>query len=244
VSVAYPDVSVLPPSYTPEPDSIFGPIISGGDVEDWCFAVLQKWSCTYLAEVERQHDIPPGSLPPPKGWVPATSFAKWSEDQVPALILACTGMTEAPLKSGDGSYRARWLVRLQVLCSGRTQAIARRLAHLYVAAHANILTQRPSLEGHAAGVVWMGENYTLLEPDDVRSLSAGEALFQVEVDGVRFANAGPVTPSEPQAVCEEPWPPWTTANLVQIEVEDDGITIGSVTVAPPYVSPYPEQEGD
>jgi hypothetical protein len=223
VSVAYPDVSVLPPSYTPTPESIFGPIVSGGDVEDWCFAVLQRWSCTYLAEVERQHGIPAGSLPLPRGWVPAPTFEKWPEDQIPAVVLTCTGTTEPPLKNGDGSYRARWAVRLAVLCSASTQALSRRLAQLYLAAHATILTQRPSLEGHAAGVRWLGEDYTLIDHADSRSLWAGEGQFTVEVDGVRCANAGPVTPSDPQAVCTDPWTPWKTVESVHIDLNDEMI---------------------
>jgi hypothetical protein len=242
VSIA--DVSVLPSQFDPREDTIFGPIVTGGDVEDWCFEVLQKWSCTYLAEIERQHGLTAGTLPLPRGWVPAPTFDKWPEDQLPGIVVVSTGMSEAPLKTGEGSYRARWAVRLGVICAAATQALSRRLAQLYLGAHASILIQRPSLEGRAAGLVWLGEDYTELDYDDTRSLSAGSALFTVEVDGVRFADAGPVTPSDPQAVCEEPWPPWTTATLVQVQVEDDGVLVGEVTVAPPYVSPHPEQEGD
>jgi hypothetical protein len=245
VSSRLDNVAVLPPSFDPRSDTIFGPIVSGGDVEDWTFAVLKRWSCTYLAEIERQHGLTPGCLPEPKGWVPAQSFDKWPEDQLPGLIVVSTGTTEAPVKTGEGSYRARWAIRLGVICSGATQAQSRRLAQLYLAAHSLILIQRPSLEGHANGVVWLGEDYTQIAYDDTRSLSSGEALFSIEVDGVRVADAGPITPSDPQATCEEPWEPWSTIHLVEVQVEDmEGNPGRSVTVAPPYVSPYTEPEGE
>ena len=39
--------------------SIFGPIVTGGDVESWVMDLLRKWLSTYIAEVERQHLIRP-----------------------------------------------------------------------------------------------------------------------------------------------------------------------------------------
>lgn len=220
MSVAdYPNVSVLPPAFDPDDESIFGRIVTGGDVEDWCFAVLRKWSCTYLAEVARQHGIEAGKLPVPKGWVPAPSFDKWPEDQLPGIVVVSTGTTELPLRTGEGAYRARWAIRLGVICSGATQAQSRRLAQMYVAAHAAILIQRPSLEGHAAGVVWAGEDYTQLDYNDVRSLYAGEALFTVEVENVRQSAAGPITPADPREPCIDPWPPWSSAVIVDVDVE-------------------------
>lgn len=202
-----------------ETETIFGPIVTGADVEDWIFQVLQRWSCTYLAEVERQHGIEPGSLPDVRAWVPAPSFDFWPEDQVPGVLVVSTGTSERPLKSGDGSYRARWQIRLGVIVSAATQAQSHKLAKLYLAAHATILLQRPSLEGRANGVDWLGEEYTQIAFDDIRSIATGEALFTVQVDDVRHADAGPVTPADPRDPCTDPWPPWATATLVDVDVE-------------------------
>lgn len=203
-----------------ETETIFGPIVTGADVEDWVFAVLQRWSCTYLAEVSRQHGIEAGKLPDVRAWVPAATFDKWPEDQIPGVLVVSTGTAERPLRSGDGSYRARWVIRLGVICSAATQAQAHKLAMLYLAAHETILLQRPSLEGHANGVDWLGNEHTQLDYDDTRTLYTGEALFTVEVDGCRFGDAGPLTPDDPREPCTDPWPVWTTAEIVDVQIDN------------------------
>jgi hypothetical protein len=199
--------------------TIFGPIVAAADVEDWVFAVLARWSCTYLSEISRQHGITAGALPDVRAWVPAPTFDKWPEDQLPAVFVVSTGTSERPAREGDGRYRARFAIRVGVVCTARRQAEARKLAMLYLAAHRTLLIQRPSLEGHAAGVVWQGDAYTQLNYDDTRTLYSGESSFTVEVDGVCYGDAGPTTPDDPRDPCTDPWPPWSTVKLVDIDVE-------------------------
>jgi hypothetical protein len=205
-------------------DTIFGRIVTGADVEDWVFACLQTWSCTYLAEVERQHGITPGTLPDVRAWVPTHTFDKWPEDQVPAVFVINTGLAERPVKGGDGAFYVRWQMQIGVLTSARTEAQAHKLAQLYLAAHRVLLLQRPSLDGMADGTEWIGEGDMPLNFDDTRTLAARVGTFVVTVDRVCFANQGPVTPAEPLVPCTDPWPQWSTAQLVEIEVDNIGIT--------------------
>jgi hypothetical protein len=205
-------VSVVEPS-------IFGAIVTGADVEGWCLETLKQWSPTYLAELERQHGRTAGELQPVRAWVTVPSFDKWPEDQLPAVLLLSVGIAAPPLKRGDGRYRARWQMGLACICSARTQELSHELAMLYLAAHRAILLQRPSLGGHAAGINWLDENYDDLPLDDLRSLSAGQAIFTVEVEGVVSGDAGPLSPDQPLTPATDPWPDWPTAATVEVTVE-------------------------
>lgn len=206
------DVSTVAPS-------IFGPIVSGGDVERWTLELLHTWFSTYLAEVERQHGYTGKDLPRPRGWALGPSFDKWPEDQLPGVLVSSRGTLDPPRRSGDGSFRARWAIEPGVVCSARTQAEAHDLACLYGAAVRDLLIQRPSLDGKAIGTVWLGENYDDLGYDDSRSLYACKELFAIEVDEVAYGDAGPVTPDDPLSPDDTvPWPPWQEVTTYEIEV--------------------------
>lgn len=209
--------------------SIFGPIVTGGDVEGWLLALLQKWFSTYLSELERNHGLAACTLPRPLSYELGPSFDKWPEDQVPAVLVSSRGTLDQPRRYGDGSYRARWALEPGVVCSARTQAEAHNLATLYGAAIRALLKQKPSLEGHANGVVWLGESYDDLGYDDSRSLYTVKELFAVEVEEVSYDGAGPTAP-DPGDPCAD-WPPWPEVQTVEIDV--DNVTVDQ---------PLPEEE--
>jgi hypothetical protein len=205
--------------------SIFGPIVSVGDVEGWTLALLKRWISTYLAEVERQHGRSGSDLPRPKGWAIGSSFDKWPEDQVPGVLVSSRGTVDVPRKRGDGSYRARWAIEPGVCCSGRTQAESHELATLYGVALRLLMIQRPSLDGHASGTVWLGEQLDDLGYDDSRSLYAVRNVFAVEVEDVAFAGAGPTLPDAPLEPDDtQPWPPWPEVETVDVDVENVAVT--------------------
>jgi hypothetical protein len=203
----------------PAADTIFGRIVTGDDVEQWCLDCLKKWSPTYLSELERQHGVVAGTYQRVRQWVTAPSMDKWPEDQLPAVLLISVGLAEPPAKRGDGTYRARWQMGVACIVSAATPEDAHAMGMLYIAAHRTILVQRPSLEGQAQGIVWQDENYDDLVYDDTRTLAAGSAQFTVEVDGVVTTGAGPLMPSEPHQPTTDPYPPWAKAETVEVEVE-------------------------
>ena len=201
-------------------ETIFGPIVTGGDVEDWVFALLARWFGTYLAELERQHGLAAGDLARPRSWVTTNSLDNWPEDQLPSVLVISTGLAGQPAPAGDGLVRARWLVGLACICSARTQAETHRQAMLYVAAARTLLLQRQSLEGHAAGVDWLEERYDELAYDDRRSLAAGQAIFAIDVDGVVSVDGGPITPDDPLDPETTPWPLWPTVETHDVDVSN------------------------
>jgi hypothetical protein len=219
-----------------DPLSIFGPVVSGADVESWCVETLRKWSSTYLTELENRSGRKPGSLQRVRAFVTVPTFDKWPEDQLPALLVISVGLSERPKKSGDGTYDARWRMTLGVICSARTQAEAHELAMDYTAWHRELLLNRQSLEGRAAGVDFIDEKYDTLPFDDTRSLGAGEVTFTVEVHDVASAYAGPITPADPLEPDTTPWPHWPTVKTTDVEVEH----VGEITN--PQVTPYDQEE--
>ena len=204
--------------------TIFGPIVTGGDVETWAMNLLRKWFSTYLAEVERQHGYSGHDLPRPKGWAIGPTWDKWPEDQLPAVIVSSRGVPVPPAKNGDRGYRARWLLDPGVICSARTQAETHALAMLYGAAVRALVIQRPSLDGHAEAADWIAESYDDLGYDDTRSLYAVRQTFSVEVLDVTFGNAGPTEPDVPLEPDDTlPWPPWQEVATVAITVEQNTV---------------------
>jgi hypothetical protein len=199
--------------------SIFGRIVTGADVEHAASALLKRWSSTYIAEVERQHDIEAGTLPRIRSWSTVNQFENWPADQLPASLLLSTGTVPPPQKNGRGVYRACFTLGIAVVCATNNAARSNELAKLYIAAHRTLLIQRPSLEADARGVDWIGDDYSDLGVEDSRFLSAGMAEFIVEFDDVVSTGAGPVTPDEPLDPDTDPWADWPRVQTTEIDVD-------------------------
>jgi len=193
-----------------ETQTIFERIVTGHDVEQWVIETLHRWSSTYLAEIERQHGYEAGAISRVKGWAIGASFDKWPEDQLPAVLVISPGIVPPPMKEGSGSYRARWRVDVGVICSANTQEKSHEQAMLFVAAHKAIVVQRPSLEGRAAGAVWLDESYDALDYDDTRSLYGATVSFAIDVENVLTTLAGPIDVDDPRDPDTDEWPLWTT----------------------------------
>jgi hypothetical protein len=207
--------------------TIFGRIVSGADVEDWCEQLVRRWISTYLAEKEGQAGLRRGVIPRPRGWTVAPSVDKWPEDQLPAIIFEATGIPAPPRKGGDGRYRARWEMRITTIVSAKTERDSRRVASLYTAALRALFAQRPSLDGHADGIDWLAERYDELAFDEQRSLGHGTVALLVEVDDVTTAGAGPVTPDDPLDPDIESWPDWPIVQTVDVDVERQPLAAAS-----------------
>jgi hypothetical protein len=217
--------------------SIFGQIVTGWDVEQWVLDLLERWTSTYMSEVERQHGMVAGTLARPRSFVRTISFDKLPEDQLPAVMVISTGLAGPPKTSGE-TIRASWAVGIGVVCSARTQDEAKRNASFLTAALRDLFKQRPSLDGHALGTDWAIEAYDDLTFDDTRSLAGGRLVFAIEVGDVVSVNAGPATPDVPLDPDTLPWPDWQQVEEVDLDVEADPFT-GSPTAA----SSYPKEEG-
>lgn len=190
-----------------ETETIFERIVSAWDVETWVLDLLRRWSNTYIAEVERQHAIKAGTLQRIRSYAYGPTFDKWPEDQLPGVLVVCSGIVPPPQREGDGRYRVRFNVDVGCCASARTQADAHSMTTHLVAAHAAILAQRQSLDGHALSSTWLDLRFDPLAYDDSRALYAGFATFAIEVENVLTTLAGPTLPDAPLTPDElAPWP--------------------------------------
>jgi hypothetical protein len=195
--------------------SVFGMIKTGWDVEKQVIDHLEEWMTTYLAEVERQQEIDPQSLPPVRSWITSNEFRKMPEEQTPVGVVVSPGITDDPVKDGEGSYRAKWMVGIAIVIKGRTKTEVAEVAKLYAAAVRGAMLQHRSLGGFARGVEWKDESYSDVPSKDQRTLGSAQCIFEIEVPDTINVFAGLV--AKPDDPYEDPgdWP----------EVEDASVTV-------------------
>lgn len=206
-------------------NSIFGQLLTRGDLEDHVVDLLKKWMDTYLAEVERQNGKAVRSLPRPRSIVRRNAFEHWVEEQLPTLIVVSPGTVGPPRKRGNGSYEVDWTLGIAAIASGKDSDNTRDLVDLYATAVRALIIQRPSLEGFAIGVVWEDEHYDDISDSDVgRTMASGQVVFRVTVENVVFAQAGPITPDTPPDPPPDTSPVWPIVETLHLEVDLEGIT--------------------
>lgn len=199
---------------------VFGPIILGSDVEQWCIDHCQRWLSTYMSEAERQHGIPALTLARPRSYTRSMLFDAWAEDQLPRLIIVSPGVVPPPTRHADG-YTARWAIGLAVHFSAATALAARDGAQLMTGAARELFKDKPSLGGYALAADWADERYDDLPFDDSRSHSSGQAHFVLEVDHVGDAYGGPATPDTPS---DDPWTPWPQVDTADVQLENHPVS--------------------
>lgn len=198
--------------------TIFAPILTGPQVADAARSVLDRWLVVYIAELERQLDLAPRTISPPKSvrtFADNDEITKRPEQATPAVVIMAPGITERPERDGDSSYRAVWGLAVGAVVSARgNQEAAEVLAARYAAAIRACLIQHRTLEGFATGVDWVTESYDELPSQASRTLAACRVVFEVEVRDVVTSSAGPTgePPDDPYAEYED-WPEATSHDV-------------------------------
>jgi hypothetical protein len=201
-------------TYTPRPDSLYGRIIAVIDVAEALKARIAARVDDYLDEVERQHNLVPGTFARPRALVIGPE--RFPEDQLPAIVIRSPGTAELPEADGQGRYRARFEFELEIGVA--TGAGAFELASLYGAALRTLSLQQPS--ALFMGVDWRGERY----PDPTlvgsRTYYAARVELEVHVPDVTDRYAGPPDePGWPEPPPHDPESPeWPTAATADTDV--------------------------
>lgn len=193
--------------FLPDRSTVYGPILSGFEVEHAVAQTVRVWIRDYLAEVERQRQLQPGRLPPLRSVVTSAEEVKYPEDQLPGLIVASPGTQARAGRmevNADGYYTGRWPVDATVVISARGNRQAGRLARLYTAAVATLLVQQlpdPRWSGlrNVRRVELIGETYPQPGAVSDRTQHRGTAQIVVEVEQVRNWAMGPEEPTDPPA---------------------------------------------
>jgi hypothetical protein len=197
--------------------TVYGPLVAASDVEDALLTLLGNWMPSYLAELERHHNYAVGSLPQVRSWVRSAEVEKFPEDQLPCVMLASPGLTDAPVTDGDGRYTARWRVLVAAEIAARGNRLALALARLYATGLRAIAVQQQALAGlDVRRVDWMGERYDVLDSADDRTTCIAQVELAVEIADVTDRNAGPLVP---EVTPGPDSPTWTAVDVVVVEIQ-------------------------
>jgi hypothetical protein len=210
--------------FRPHPRTAYGAILSGFEVEHAVATTVRVWFRDYLAELERQRHLEVGRLPVFRSLVQSSSLSKMPEDQLPALLIASSGVEsrERVEVNSDGWYTARFRVDCGAVVSARGNRLAVTLARYYTAGLRAMLLQQladprwSGLEG-IRRVVWVTEDYRQLGDISERTQGGGIARFVVEVEHVTNWVMGPDEPTEPP---EPELRPIATSVHVTVEKEE------------------------
>jgi hypothetical protein len=205
-----------------DPGNVYGRIITGNDVEEAALATLRQWAPRYIEEVCRQRGYDPDDyLAEPRGYIVASDFSKWPEDQLPVALVISPGWSGRPRRDGHGRVLATWNLAAGVISSAYDLEHTRRAGLDYVAAFRTLIAQQESLGGLAEGVDFIDESYDVLPFNQTRSLFAAQALLSVTVADTFSYGHGPGGPWGPPPDPPTPIDPtlWPEAERHRIDLQ-------------------------
>jgi len=208
---------------------VFGPLISGYDVELASLLALQKWMHTYLAQVERLQGLAVNTWPRPRAYRITSEFERMPEDQLPAIIVRSGGTNAEPrpVGTGEGLMRGSWRVEFGALVSARSIIVdncvplALKLARLWALAIRGVVVQQQDDRGIIAFWDWIDERYDVIDADADRTICLGMVTVDVECHNVINRWAGPLDPLSPPEPPDPPIlpPSWPLAEVVDVDQE-------------------------
>lgn len=203
----------------PVQTNLFRPIVSKKMVERAVIASLEQWMDTYLGQIERIEYLPDGSrtyaggqVERPRGIISRSEFDKWPEDQLPVILVLCSGLAGQPERYARGNYRAAWTVGVAALVSDVDEDSTEQLASAYGSAIRTAILQHKTLKsslypaGFANGVRWEDESYSDAPTIQGRTQQAARVIFSIAVDDVVTEYAGPREPLPDPTVDPGDWP--------------------------------------
>lgn len=187
--------------------AVFGPMVTGSDVEKAVRDTIRYWLPTYLAEMERRTSRPAGRLQLIRSWatVGASFDQPHGSDDMPAAIIVSPGTVDTPHIDGDDQVHAWFGCSIAILIQGSDRENANELAKLYAACVRQIFLDRGRLgtynaagtvytAGFASATEWVGEANGELTADFMQAAWGTETEVYVLVEGVARRFAGPALP--------------------------------------------------
>jgi hypothetical protein len=216
--------------------NVFGPIVTLRTVEQGVASFLRLWFLDYLDEIERREGYAPGQIERPRSIPIHSDLSKWSEEQVPCLLVLSSGLAGPPERLGDGSYTTTWQIAVGAVVKDTDEDATRRLSSAYIAAVRLAVMQHQGLEGLGRVLRWRDETYDDTPPERRRTHAVGRFVFDVQIDNT-LRDSGPLFPSNPPIVPGDPPPanpspdpgPWPDVQLPALV----GVTLKNPTEVVP-----------
>jgi hypothetical protein len=210
---------------TPEsPDSIFGPMVSGYDVEMDVARALQKWIDTYMIKAERHHGLPDRHLARPRSIRVSTAIDKLPEDQLPCIVVTSMGTAEdAPSMNGESDYDATWEVHCSFVAAAKGVGggfpLAMQYARMGALAVRGVVVQQQGDRQLPGFWDWQRERYDVVDEDGERTIAAGRVYVWCQAYQTIRRWGGPMEPYVPPEdpdVPPGPDPVWPLAETMHV----------------------------
>lgn len=173
---------------------LLGPLRTDWQLKDTCARLIAERVGVYADEVMRQmldREPAPHERPlRPRQVICREALERFSEDQVPCIVVSLPGTREVAYRSGDGRYDAAYVLQVTAFVQSTDEIVGDRLAS--VLALASMKTLLDGLGGQAGvrSVRWAGQ----ASGDDGRldrSQHRAAHLLDVVVEDVVCDLAGP-----------------------------------------------------
>jgi hypothetical protein len=201
-----------------EVNNTFGPLFVPGIAERQVLAHLEAWLSTYLAEVERQNDLTPGTLKRPQFYGASVEADTHPGEALPAIIVVSPGTEGEPIREGDGTWSAWYQFTIVAMIMAPDEIAVREMAGYYAAAIRGAVLQHAAIGGLADAVWWLGEEYQG-EPGAQRNRTRGAALvhFRFKIPNIVDQSLGI---SEPPDDPLEDVPEWPVVDSAETTIEN------------------------
>lgn len=193
--------------------SFFGTIVTPTIVRDDVLTMLQTWLPTYIAEVERQRDLPERSIPMPRSWTMPPDVMMMG-DHVSPTVMVLPPTLQSTDRAGDGRVSGWWEVVVGVgINAGReVEGTARLIGDYLGAIMAVVEQQRPSTAEAKLNV--LSQDATVAVAQQSRAVAMGTVTAQMYVRSLYSRRLGPPEPPENPYDILPPRPTVASANVV------------------------------
>lgn len=192
-------------------DEIFGPLVTGSDVERWALETLQLWMPEYLAWTERRTGRASHAIPAPADWAIGATTDGWPMGSLPSVLIVSPGLVKWTRHDGRGHVRGKYQLGVAVAVSETTRGAADRLARDYAGALRALLLHNPTLGGQVEALELVEEQYRPLADGAGGVVRASATvLLRAHVRGLASVGRGPKTPRP------DPYQPYPSSPLVEL----------------------------
>lgn len=176
----------------------------------------------YLAEVERQAGLRPGTLPTPpapESFYSGADFESWAQDLLPSIIVVADPI-EDPERFGDGTIGQWFEMQIAAVVQGDDENVAQMIAAHYGTAIMGAVMQSGDLGGVANGTeLTAAPKVELLEQNMSRRFARSVLTVRTYLDQIVATLIGPAGPVNWPTDPYTPPDGWPTVETVNIDVE-------------------------
>ncbi len=152
---------------------VLGPIVSTWSLERAARDLLlsdRNLIGAYLDEINRQAGATSVRVERPRSVKARWRASRFSDDQLPAIVLINAGTVGDPTRDGEGLYSATWLMAVAAISQATSEDVAREVASdLSWAATAVLAQMLPKVDDRVVSAVWGGEEPPIDLDGDERS---------------------------------------------------------------------------